>query len=74
MGNWLSYCARALLKVPDEADDPSSGYASLDLDMIVRALILRYDTTGDHAALELAGPFDPTFLTNVIKVNEILDL
>ena len=70
MGNRLLYCVRALLKVLDEADDPSFGYASLDLDMIAHAPILKYGTTGNPAALKLTEPFDPTFLTNVVKVNE----
>ena len=72
MGNWLSYCVRPALQVPADADDPSSRYASLDLEMIARTQILKYGTTGNSAALKLAGPFDPTFLTSVVKVNEIL--
>ena len=72
IGNPMLYYVRALLKVLDEADGPSSGYASLDLEMIDRAPTVKYGTTGDPAALELTGPFDPTLLTDVVKVNDIL--
>ena len=60
------------LKVPPSADDPSSDYASLDLEMIARAPILLGDPGGTTEDLEVNGPFDPTFLTDAIKVNEIL--
>ena len=72
--NWLSYFVRALLllQVQSSADDPISGYVFLDLEMIVRAPSLKAGTTGDASVLKLTGPFDPTFLTDFVKVNEIL--
>ena len=41
MGNWLSYCVRAFLMATDDVDDPSSGYASLELEIIAHAPILK---------------------------------
>ena len=72
MGNQLSYCVRPDLKIPNDADDPSSKYASLDLEMIACVPILKYGTAGDSAVLKLTGAFDPTFLVDILKVNEIL--
>ena len=40
--------------------------------MIARALILKKGTTCDGKALKLTGPFDPTFLTDTVKFNELL--
>ena len=60
------------MKVPVHNDDPSSWYVFLDLEMMACTSILKEDMTGDATELERNGPFDPTFLTDVIKVNEIL--
>ena len=51
MGNRLLYCVHAILLVPHSADGPSSEYASLNLEMIACAPILKVGTTGDSSAL-----------------------
>ena len=40
--------------------------------MIARVPILKAGTTGNVKELKLTGKFDPTFLTDAIKVNELL--
>ena len=46
MGNRLSYYVHPALQVSADDDDPSSGYASLDLEMIARAPILKFTDRG----------------------------
>ena len=51
MGNRLLYCVHAILLAPHSADVPSSEYASLNLEMIARAPILKVGTTCNSSAL-----------------------
>ncbi len=65
----LAYGIRDDLRPRPEADDPSTNYASHDMEMIERHPILAGATGGDET-----GPFHPIFKIDMMKIYDVIHM